>query len=250
MANAKIMLLKKKSRLLLFLWRVFSRPLGYARANNDEYKLIQLQQPGNIVYENPNTYNGDCRDSPTFRDEANQPCSYWVGKDCRRATSGTSSAPSATEVLEEGVFPKFSGFGVAQLLCNCPRACGLGPTGNCRSRQCLRRCRVHPGPFHSITRSGQGAVHALPNYCPSAPDMSSNGENCVHSHRCKSGFCDPVSRQCRKSSLEAGFSWRTAEGDASDRGVQMTAIHKAAGAASAQGYFGRKVLLFVSLIVI
>ncbi|CAD7948721.1 unnamed protein product [Amoebophrya sp. A25] len=100
----------------------------------------------------------------------------------------------------------YSKFGIEQLLCNCPIACGIGPKGNCRREGCVKTCSVDSTPLMALKQPREynkpspgpafdGPVHAIPGFCPVLNGLAA-GRNCVHSYQCLSGRCCPFRKMC------------------------------------------------------
>ncbi|CAD7968979.1 unnamed protein product [Amoebophrya sp. A120] len=191
---------------------------------------LKYISPDSYLYVNPNALdlNAPCRDSLDFRDEADLSCRDWavllkdqVGKQLKSEDLRTCDTAfkqisfhvdektGVSNSLNLGKVP-YSKFGINQLLCNCPIACGLGSRGNCRSKECIRTCTVDNGPFFPLTPDSKtfkpgdtanigpvynGPVHSIPGFCPLQTGLEV-GKNCVHSYQCHSGICCPFQKMC------------------------------------------------------
>ena len=103
-------LLQTPFRCLLFLQATILVPI-FSLGLNPEYKQLIPSSDGDptLIWRSINdNANAACVDSPDFRDEANRPCSYWAGKNCKLASFVDASTGTA--------YP-YSSFGKEQLLC-------------------------------------------------------------------------------------------------------------------------------------
>lgn len=124
-----------------------------------------------------------CVDDADFKDEAGMSCADW-------ATEIAGGAPKCADQKE------YSTFGLNQLMCNCPVACG---GTDCRADTCLSECvGWSQAGTYGLRDSGSDGKSSwldqfFPNYCAASLAI---GEPCVYASQCSSGFCCPNMRMC------------------------------------------------------